>query len=87
MKCVGLRSFSTSCFPAFGLNTDQKNSLFGQFSCNEPFRDISRFFEYSLHLNKLQGFENKKSTEAVVQRYPVKKGEHLGQSLFFNKVY
>ena len=30
MKSVQTRSFSAPYFPVFGLNTDQKNSVFGQ---------------------------------------------------------
>ena len=31
VKNVGIRSFSGPYFPAFGLNTDQKNSEYGNF--------------------------------------------------------
>ena len=32
VKSVQIRSFSGPYFPAFGLNTEQKNSVFGHFS-------------------------------------------------------
>ena len=51
VKSVGIRSYSGSCFPAFGLNTDQNNSEYGHFSRDDYFR------ETSLPLWKIENFD------------------------------
>ena len=44
VKSVLIRSFSGPYFPAFGLNTDQKNSEYGHFS-RSGYMALSQFFQ------------------------------------------
>ena len=52
LKSVRIRSFSGPYFPAFGLNTDQKNCKYGHFS-HSDLSDFALFCKIKFLQNKL----------------------------------